>query len=134
MKKLIAMVLVIVTVMAYCSAAFATTFTRTVQCVNETDYVSSVNGTSGAYGKAVRIKYNAQGCSNLYSNHFKVMSSNGARQFGSKFVLPVQEYPLTCDIALDKNGAYHLDMRGNTRYADEGLSSIVLAGWFLLNE
>ncbi|MEG2273037.1 MAG: hypothetical protein RSC05_12280 [Acinetobacter sp.] len=117
MKKLFVMVLVIVTVMAFYSMAFATTFTRSAQCVNETTYVSSVNGTSGAQGKAVRMQYNAQGCSNSYTNHFKVMSSNGARQFGSKFVLPVQEYPLTCDVALDNGGAYHLDMRGNTRYA-----------------
>ncbi|MEG0758829.1 MAG: hypothetical protein RR505_10520, partial [Raoultibacter sp.] len=91
MKKLFVMVLVIVTVMAFYSMAFATTFTRSAQCVNETTYVSSVNGTSGAKGKAVRMQYNAQGCSNSYTNHFKVMSSNGARLYSNP-ALPYDQF------------------------------------------
>ena len=132
MKKFLAIVLAAVMVMSLCSTAFATTFTRTVQCVNESDYVKSVLSTNTTTsGTKVKIRYNAQGCSNSYTNHFRVWNNNTARQTGSKFVTPGGTYYITCSQFAKAD--YYVDMRGNTKYnQNEGLSNIVLAGWFQL--
>lgn len=132
MKKFLAILLSTVLVLSLCSTAFATTFTRVAPCVNENNYVDSVSvANTTNSGTRVKIYHNAQGCSNSYTNHFRVWDKTASMYRGSKFVTPGGTYFINC--TKFKTHTYLLRMRGNTKYHEnEGLSSITLAGWFLL--
>mgnify|MGYP000843928599 CR=1 FL=1 len=136
MKKTLAIILATALIVGLCSTASATTFTRTAQCVNQTDLVSSVNGTvKQTDDKRILVNYNAQGCSNSFTNYFEAWNvGNPSKKKASKWVTPGGSYYLQNSNAIATGTAYYLKMRGNTRYYDdEGLSSVTLAGYFLDN-
>lgn len=133
MKKILSLIMATVMLLAICSTAFATTFTRTANCASENSpYVASVNVSSTkAGGTQVKINHNATGCSNSFSNHFRVQNKTSGKQVGSKWVTPGGSYFISCSTFAV--ATYYVDMRGNTKYHDEeGLDTIGLTGWFLL--
>jgi hypothetical protein len=136
MKRTLAIILATALIVGLCSTASATTFTRNAQCVNQTDLVSSVIGTvKQTNDKRILINYNAQGCSNSYTNYFEAWNDGSpSKKKASKWVTPGGSYYLQNSNAIATDQAYYLKMRGNTRYHDdEGLSSMTLAGYFLDN-
>ena len=132
MKKIISALLTVVVIFAFCTTAFATTFTRTVQCVNENDYVrSEVSDEKQVDNHNIVVYHNAQGCSNSYTKHFRGYEYETEGFCGSKWVTPNSRIRISGS-GFTEGWRYYLTMRGNTKYNQyEGLSSIVLAGWFL---
>jgi len=132
MKKIFALVFAFIMVFAFCTTAFATTFTRTVQCVNENDYVASVVSDEKQWDDhRILVYHNAEGCSNSYTNHFRGYESETNGLCGSKWVTPHSRIYINGS-GFTEGWRYYLTMRGNTKYNQyEGLSTIVLAGWFL---
>lgn len=131
MKRIVTMCALLVLLVGMCSTAQATTFTKTVQCYNE----------NGAYEKTalsnemifcthhLYVQYNAQGCSNSYTNHFRGYCEDGLL-INSKWITPGGGYYIE-SAGFCEGWRYYLTMRGNTRYYEnEGLTNIVLAGWF----
>ena len=132
MRKIISALLTVIVTFALCTTAIATTFTRTVQCVNEDDYVrSDVSDEKQADNHSIVVYYNAQECSNSYTNHFRGYEYETEEFCGSKWVTPNSCIRISGS-GFTEGRCYYLTMRGNTKYNQyEGLSSIVLAGWFL---
>ena len=112
------------------------TFTRTVQCVNQNDYVkSAMSNEKDNDDHRIYVHYNAQGCSNSYTNHFRgyAYDPEGGIFCGSKWVVPDQLIPIEGG-GFTEGYRYYLTMRGNTKYNEyEGLSTIVLTGYFQVN-
>lgn len=121
---------------ALSAVAFGTTFTRTVQCVNKNDYVKSqMSDIKDNDDHRIYVYYNAQGCSNSYTNHFRgyAYDEEGGILCGSKWVVPDQLIPIEGG-GFTEWYRYYLTMRGNTKYHEyEGLSTVVLAGYFQVN-
>lgn len=121
---------------ALSAVAFGTTFTRTVQCVNQNDYVkSAMSNEKDNDDHRIYVHYNAQGCSNSYTNHFRgyAYDPEGGIFCGSKWVVPDQLIPIEGG-GFTEGYRYYLTMRGNTKYTEyEGLSTIVLTGYFQVN-
>ena len=119
---------------ALSAVAFGTTFTRTVQCVNQNDYVkSAMSNEKDNDDHRIYVHYNAQGCSNSYTNHFRgyAYDPEGGIFCGSKWVVPDQLIPIEGG-GFTEGYRYYLTMRGNTKYNEyEGLSTIVLTGCLL---
>ena len=118
------------------AVAFGTTFTRTVQCVNQNDYVkSAMSNEKDNDDHRIYVHYNAQGCSNSYTNHFRgyAYDPEGGIFCGSKWVVPDQLIPIEGG-GFTEGYRYYLTMRGNTKYNEyEGLSTIVFTGYFQVN-
>lgn len=121
---------------ALSAVAFGTTFTRTVQCVNQNDYVkSAMSNEKDNDDHRIYVHYNAQGCSNSYTNHFRgyAYDPEGGIFCGSKWVVPDQLIPIEGG-GFTEGYRYYLTMPGNTKYNEyEGLSTIVLTGYFQVN-
>lgn len=121
---------------ALSAVAFGTTFTRTVQCVNQNDYVKSpLSNEKDNDDHRIYVYYNAQGCSNSYTNHFRgyAYDEEGGILCGSKWVVPDQLIPIEGG-GFTEWYRYYLTMRGNTKYHEyEGLSTVVLSGYFQVN-
>lgn len=131
MKKLISLCLALMLVVGLCSTASATTFTKSVQCTDP----------DGAYAKTdlsavmefcnhkIYVNYNAQGCSNSYTNHFRGYAQNDI-YINDKWVTPGGGYYIQGS-GFCEDWRYYLTMRGNTKYYEnEGLTRVVLSGWF----
>ncbi len=121
---------------ALSAVALGTTFTRTVQCVNTYDYVKSqTSEEKESDDHRIYVYYNAQGCSNSYTNHFRgyAIDDEGDALCGSKWVTPGKLIPIQ-GAGFTENYRYYVTMRGNTKYYEnEKLSTIVLAGYFQVN-
>lgn len=130
MKKLMVAVIALVMVLAICATSYATTFTKTVQCRNENDYVRSELSEEKEWDDfRIYVYHNAQGCSNRYTNHFRGYHEDGWLD-GSKWVTPGLQIPIQ-GAGFTIGWRYYLTMRGNTKYKNEGLSRITLAGYFV---
>ena len=134
MKKLIASVLVLIMVLGICTTSFATKFNKTVQCVNENDYVKSATSDEKLDDDfAIYVHYNAKNCSNKYTNHFRGYCAETGEKEGQKWVVPGSTIPIQGS-GFSFGWRYYLTMRGNTRYHEnENRSKIKLEGWFLAN-
>ena len=76
-----------------------------------------------------------RGCSNSYTNHFRgyAYDEEGGILCGSKWVVPDQLIPIEGG-GFTEWYRYYLTMRGNTKYHEyEGLSTVVLSGYFQVN-
>ena len=134
MKKTIVAALVFIMVLAVCATSFATPFTRTVQCVNENDYVRSpISDEKQWDDHRIYVHCNALDCSNRYTNHFRGYEASGDFYCGNKWVTPNLDIPIQGSGFCD-GWCYYLTMRGNTKYFNnEGHSRIRLSGWFVVD-
>lgn len=134
MKKLFVAVIALITVLAICATSFATTFTKTVQCVNKNDYVKSATSEEKQWDDhRIYVHHNAQGCSNKYTNHFRGFCAETREKEGQKWVTPGLDIPIEGSGFCD-GWHYYLMMRGNTKYHEnENRSRVTLSGWFVVN-
>ena len=136
MKKFWMMMAALVTMLSICVSASATTFTRLVKCDDENaEYVDTVNSeTKSVNSYKIKVRHDANGTSNSYTNHFKAIAVKDRKQKAAKWLKTGGEYPMENARAIITGTAYYLKMRGNTNYNTyEGLEEFVISGYFKVN-
>lgn len=127
MKRFIAIFLMAAMLLSVCATAFAFS-SVTLDCTNNKTYtnIGSWTASGDHVGKAY-VYHTVSTSSAGYTNHFRIYVDGAASANNNKWVTPGTNTPISSS-AIKSGSSVKVTARGNTKYNDDGYSSISISG------
>ncbi len=127
MKRFFAFFLMVVMLLTVCSTAFA--FSNILlDCTEKKSYSPIDTWTaSGSHVGKIYVYHTVSTSSAGYTNHFRIYVDGATEANNNKWVTPRVNTPISSS-AIVNGSSVKVTGRGNTKYNDDGYSSISISG------